>query len=119
MPSVLFESDVSGVDVADIGSADVLYVAWYVITRGPRVRLSIEGDDSQLTGVGSFALGHNLSSLGAPWGIAYEPLVWLNWAEGIWSPTPSVVGGGFTSQFAERIRWSLSVNTSVHLRVFG
>ena len=119
MPAVVYENTVSGVGEDSLGVSSVFYVAWEVLTEGPRVRRPIEGDSQKLNGVGYIALGNDLTGAGLISGIGWHPEIWLNWERGQWLVVPTSVGTDFPAVFADSVHWSLSPDVSVHFYVFG
>lgn len=119
MPGLIYEGTLSASGDAALGGSRVYYVAWEMTAEGPRVRRPIEGDAEKVAGLGYFALGNDLTALGAIAGVGWQPEVWMNWERGQWLVVPTVVGADFPSVIAERIHWSISPMAEVHLYVFG
>lgn len=119
MPGLTYEATLTGVGAAALGGSRVYYVAWEVLTEGPRIRRPIEGDTEHLNGVGYFALGNDLTAAGIIAGLAWQPEVWMNWERGQWIVVPTVVGTDFPAVIADHIHWSVSADAEVHLYVFG
>jgi hypothetical protein len=119
MPSTTYENTVTGVGSDALGGGRVYYVAWEVTVLGARARQPTESDTEHLNGVGFLALGNDLTSLGLISGVGWGPEMWMNWRTGQFVVTPTVIGTEFPAIFADHIRWSVGVGTTVHFYVFG
>src|SRR6266536_1820776 len=119
MPATRFDSDVAGVGTATFANSEVLYIAWHVLTEGPRVRRPWEGDTEQILGAGYLQLGDDLSAIGDGASDHWDAPIFLNSVAGRWLCVPSSLSGVFMPVTATRIRWFLSPSTSIHLHVFG
>ena len=116
---VVYENTVSGVGEDILPGGRAAYLGWEVLTQGPRVRNPMESDPDHLNGVGFLSFGNDLSSAGLISGVGWQSEIWLNWLIGQWIVIPTQVGADFGVLFADHVRWSLSVGSSVHFYVFA
>jgi hypothetical protein len=119
MPSIIFEDDVSGAGAADLSANGVLYVAWDVTDVGGLGHLSGGADDEAVVGVGGFALGDRFDIVGGSAVDRWHAFVWFNTQYGLYVPSPAASSGVLFYDVATRIRWSLSLDATAHIRVFG
>jgi hypothetical protein len=119
VPSVIFEDSLTDAGTTVMGGTRVFYVAWEVVTDGPRVRPGMEEDTDALLGVGYWSLGNDLTSLGLISGIGLGEAHWMNTRIGQWVVPPGLVGADFSIAIAQYIHWAISPGTEVHLYVFG
>jgi hypothetical protein len=116
VPSIAFDSDVSGDGSASWSAAGVLYVSCDLLALGflPRV---VDNSDHVIR-AGWFSLGDNFDiGLGAH--DYWRAPIYINFETQLW--TPEVTGDGGGSAFvvtATRIRWHFATGVDAHLHVF-
>lgn len=119
MPSISFDDTVSGNGSTVLVTNRILYLAYEVTVDGRRVRTPRDADADTLNGVGFVSLGNDLTPAGIISGDGWGPELWLNARRGQFIADGHEVSGGFMRWIADRLRWSLSEGTSVHIYVLG
>lgn len=119
MPFATFSASVSDSGEASLGGSRVFYVAWEVTTPGPGVIPGPTWDPYTRQKVGFWQLGNDLTSLGIISAIGYDAPHWMNFLVGQWIVSPTADPAGFTTVFADHIRWALTPGTVATLYVFG
>lgn len=117
--TVYLDADVTGVGQSGLaGGNSVIFISVDIGTTGSQSsRLEPDVADHFLR-LGWFALG---DSFDAGPGVAdhWREIVWCNFTENLWTPTPDTVGGSPQTTLATLIRWWFGPGVSAHLHVFG
>jgi len=120
MPFTLYDADISGDGSADFGGNQrVLYVAWDVLALGSVAHAGTGVITDAIIGLGGFALGDQFDIVGGSPVNRWHETVWFNQTFGLWTPMPAADATGFLSAVATRIKWSVALGGSLHIRVFG
>lgn len=114
----VFDDDITGTDLADFGSSQVIQFALvHLDTLGVGVRpLEIEADDHILR-AGWITFGHKEFLVGGGERFYWDAPFFLDFVNSRWHPSPATVGGSGGGIYAWGVRWHLSSGTTGHLVV--
>jgi hypothetical protein len=112
--------------VADQGDADlgfpgtrVYYALSHVTAIGYGRLVDINVTDHYLR-LGWFAFGSHLDLIDGTFRDYWLPPIYVDFLDYRWAPNPQATpDGSLNSYYTERLRWSFSPGTSVHLLVVG
>lgn len=118
MPSIYYDSDVSGSGSAILGGSQIIFVSADIVTPSPAGTRLVDADewlrqgwwvlgDSFDVGLGTFEYWHEKH--------------FLNFDHNVYSPDPSTDNGtsSFLTLVATRIRWQIAPFGLAHLHVLG
>ncbi len=118
MPSIYYDSDVSGSGSATLSGSQIIFVSADIVTPSPAGTRLVDADewlrqgwwvlgDSFDIGLGTFEYWHEKH--------------FLNFDHNVYSPDPSTDNGttSFLTLVATRIRWQIAPFGLAHLHVLG
>lgn len=116
--ALLFDADISGDGIVDLGDAKVQYALFRGDAIGWETRTVDDGDNSdRVLRMGFLTFGFKGDAGDGVERYYWQPPIWLDWHNTEWIPVQSFAGDGF--QYARALRWGLSVDVLGHLWVNG
>jgi hypothetical protein len=109
----IFDDDITGTGVTDVGDNKVKYILWRIDTVGWEARLLAVRDSDRYARIGFIALGYYGDVGDGTERHYWQPPIWIDWLNGEWIPPQTYASDGF--QYMKSVRWSLSDGVTGHL----